>query len=162
MGRHGRPRVGDVAPEFNLQDADGTPVRLSDFTGVKTVVLYFYPKDATAGCTVESCAFRDAYPDLSLAGAEVLGISRDDIESHTRFSSSHRLPFPLLSDPDGEVHDRYGVRSRLGGLIRDRITFVVDRSGVVRLVFPSSLRFAAHVKAALNAVRALAWVREPR
>jgi peroxiredoxin Q/BCP len=151
-----RPKLGERAPDFTLPGPGGTSVHLADLLGKGPVVVYFYPKDETAGCTAEACAFRDAYEDFGSAGAQVVGISRDDPESHRRFAAHHRLPFLLLSDPTGEVHDRYGVASRLGGILRDRVTFVVDREGVVRHVFSSGLRMRAHVDESLAIVRQLA------
>lgn len=130
-------------------------MRLGEVLDRKVVVLYFYPKDETAGCTVEACAFRDAYEDFTSAGAEVIGVSRDDATSHARFAAHHRLPFTLLSDADGAVHERYGIQSRLGGLLRDRVTFVIDRSGIVRQSFSSMLDMHGHVKTALPVVRKL-------
>jgi peroxiredoxin Q/BCP len=154
-GSHSPPRVGERAPDFTLPGADGAPVRLTELIGGKVIVLYFYPKDQTPGCTIEACAFRDAYQDFVDAGAEVVGVSRDDGASHRKFADKHQLPFRLLSDPDGAVHDLYGVKSRLANLLRDRISFVIDRNGVVRLVFDSMLRFTTHVSKALETVRAL-------
>ena len=149
------PRFGERAPDFVLLRPDGSVVRLADLIGTKTLVLFFYPADETAGCTIEACAFRDAYLDFVAAGAEVVGVSRDDGDSHRRFASKHALPFPLLTDPDGVAHERYGVKRRLGGMLTDRTTFVIDRQGIVRLVFESKLRFAAHTSKALDLVRAL-------
>ena len=151
-----RPKLGERAPDFTLPGPGGTSVHLADLLGKGPLVVYFYPKDETAGCTAEACAFRDAYEDFGSAGAQVVGISRDDPESHRRFAAHHRLPFLLLSDPTGEVHDRYGVASRLGGILRDRVTFVLDREGVVRHVFSSGLRMRAHVDESLAIVRRLA------
>jgi peroxiredoxin Q/BCP len=148
------PRVGETAPDFSLPGPGGAPVRLADLTARRAVVLYFYPKDETLGCTVEACAFRDAYQDLAAAGAEVVGVSRDDADSHASFAAAHRLPFTLLSDVSGEVHARYGVGKTLG--LGDRVTFVIDRAGVVRHTFTSKLRFRAHVSGALAVVRQLA------
>jgi thioredoxin-dependent peroxiredoxin len=149
-----RPNVGDRAPDFTLPDAGGAPVRLVELLSKKAVVLYFYPQDQTPGCTAESCAFRDAYDDFTAAGAEVVGVSRDDGASHLRFAARHKLPFVLLSDPDGRVHDLYGIRRRLG-FIRDRVTFVIDRGGIVRHVFTSMIDMQAHVNKALPIVRDL-------
>ena len=103
---------------------------------------------------MESCAFRDAYDDFTSAGAEVVGVSRDDGASHRRFAANHKLPFVLLADPEGRVHDLYGIRSRLG-FLRDRVTFVIDRAGIVRHVFTSMIDMQGHVKKALPIVRQL-------
>jgi len=156
-----RPHIGERAPDFTLPDAEGKAVRLGDLLARNVVVLYFYPKDETAGCTVEACAFRDAYEDFTAAGAEVVGVSRDGGDSHARFATHHRLPFTLLSDADGAVHDRYGVHSRLGGLLRDRVTFVIDRSGIVRQEFSSMIDMRGHVKSALPVVRGLVGTAPP-
>jgi peroxiredoxin Q/BCP len=151
-----RPRVGERAPDFQLLGPGGQPITLHDLLSKGPLVLYFYPRDETAGCTVEACAFRDAYEDFLAAGSQVVGVSRDDEASHARFAASHQLPFLLLSDPTGEAHDRYGVRRHLGGLIRDRVTFVIDREGLIRHAFSSPVRFNAHVSEALATIRALA------
>ncbi len=149
-----RPNIGDRAPDFTLPDAEGRPVHLGELLSKKAVVLYFYPKDETPGCTAESCAFRDAYDDFTAAGAEVVGVSRDDSVSHGRFAAHHKLPFVLLADPQGSVHDLYGIRSRLG-FLRDRVTFVIDRGGIVRHVFTSMIDMKGHVNRALPIVREL-------
>jgi len=146
-------RAGERAPDFELPDAQGRPVRLADFRGRKAVVVYFYPKDDTPGCTKEGCAFRDAYQDFQAAGAEVIGVSSDSGESHARFATKYRLPFLLLSDRTGEVRKRYGVPSTLG-LLPGRVTFVIDRDGVVRHVFNSQLQAERHVREALAALGA--------
>jgi peroxiredoxin Q/BCP len=146
---------GDRAPDFTLPDATGKSVRLSDFRGRKAVVLYFYPKDDTPGCTKESCTFRDQYQDFTDAGAEVIGISSDSAESHTKFASKYRLPFTLLSDRDGAVRKQYGVPATLG-LLPGRVTYVIDRDGVVRHVFNSQFQAAQHVSEAIGALRGFA------
>jgi len=107
--------VGDRAPDFGLPDRNGKTVHLSDFRG-KPVVLYFYPKDDTPGCTKESCTFRDQYQDFQDAGAEVIGVSSDSSESHEKFATKYRLPFVLLSDRGGATRKLYGVPSTLGVL----------------------------------------------
>ena len=147
-------RVGDEAPDFVLPDRTGKMVRLSEFRGHKAVVLYFYPKDDTPGCTKESCAFRDGYQDFQGAGAEVIGVSSDSAESHGKFAAKHRLPFTLLADQGGQVRKRYGVPATLG-LLPGRVTFVIDRSGVVRHVFNSQFQATQHVSEALEALRRL-------
>jgi peroxiredoxin Q/BCP len=128
--------VGDVAPDFTLPSQSGTPVRLGDMIGGKALVLYFYPKDDTPGCTAEACSFRDGYEAFVEAGAEVVGVSSDSAESHKRFAARHALPFVLLSDEGGEVRKLYGVPSTLG-LLPGRVTYVIDRDGIVRHVFSS-------------------------
>src|SRR6266567_9465596 len=105
----GKVRVGDVAPDFTLPDQWGKPVQLRDLVGRKTLVLYFYPKDETPGCTIEARAFRDSYDAFTAAGAEVVGVSADSVASHRRFAAKQGLPFLLLSDRDGTVRELYGV-----------------------------------------------------
>jgi peroxiredoxin Q/BCP len=144
-------RVGDVAPDFTLQDQSGQPVSLHDVVRRGAVVLYFYPKDQTPGCTAEACAFRDAYEVFRDAGAEVVGVSSDGVGSHERFSSRHQLPFTLLADPDGRVRKQYGVRPTLG-ILPGRVTFVIDAGGVVRHVFSSQTGVTRHVQEALDAL----------
>jgi peroxiredoxin Q/BCP len=146
----GRPAVdvGDVAPDFDLPDASGKRVRLSDFRGRKAVVLYFYPKDDTPGCTKEACSFRDSYERFASTGAEVIGVSSDSEASHRKFAEKFHLPFTLLADGGGTVRKRYGVPATLG-LLPGRVTFVIDRDGVVRHVFNSQLQATRHVDEAL-------------
>lgn len=140
--------VGDMAPDFELKDKDGNPVRLSDYRGKQSVVLYFYPKDETAGCTAQACSFRDSYEDFKAAGAEVIGISSDSGRSHTKFAEHHRLPFVLLSDIIGKVRKAYGAYDLLG-LIPGRVTFVIDKQGVVIHKFDSQLSPTKHIQEAL-------------
>lgn len=143
---------GGTAPDFALPDPTGRVVRLSEFRGRKAVVLYFYPKDDTPGCTKESCTFRDQYQDFQDAGAEVIGVSSDSPDSHAKFASKHRLPFVLLSDRDGAVRRAYGVPATLG-LLPGRVTYVIDRDGVVRHVFNSQFHAAQHVAEAIGALK---------
>ena len=145
--------VGDPAPDFTLPSSSGV-VQLADVLRDKTVVLYFYPKDETAGCTAEACAFRDSYEVFTQAGAEVIGVSDDTVESHRSFAAHHRLPFQLLSDPGGEVRRLYGVSAWLG-LLPGRVTFVIDRHGIVRHVFDSQFQATRHVAEALETIRTL-------
>jgi thioredoxin-dependent peroxiredoxin len=150
----GGVQPGDTAPDFALPEASGRTVRLSDFRGRKPVVLYFYPKDDTPGCTKESCAFRDQYQDFQDAGAEVIGVSSDSPESHARFAEKHRLPFTLLADRGGAVRKQYGVPATLG-LLPGRVTYVIDRHGVVRHVFNSQFQATQHVAEAIGALRSI-------
>ncbi len=144
--------VGDVAPDFALPDRRGRTVRLADYRGKQAVVLYFYPKDDTPGCTKEACAFRDRYQDFTDAGAVVIGVSSDSEASHATFAEKYQLPFTLVSDRDGAVRKRYGVPATLG-LLPGRVTFVIDREGIVRHVFNSQLQATRHVAEALAALR---------
>jgi peroxiredoxin Q/BCP len=146
--------IGDRAPDFTLSSSGGGKITLSELYGKKTVVLFFYPKDDTPGCTREACSFRDEYDTFAEAGAEVVGVSSDSVESHDRFASKHKLPMTLLSDADGRVRALYGVKATLG-LFPGRATFVIDRKGVVRHVFVSQLRAASHVSEALSVVKEL-------
>ena len=143
--------AGDPMPDVSLVGPDG-PTKLRERIG-KPLVVYFYPKDETYGCTKEACSFRDQYEDFVAAGAEVIGVSRDDAASHAKFRDHHRLPFTLLSDPGGSVAAAWGVRSLLG--IPGRVTFVFDKTGVVRHRFDSALRFGKHVDEALEIVKTL-------
>jgi len=149
----GKPSVavGERAPDFELPDANGKPVRLADFRGKRAVVLYFYPKDDTPGCTAEACSFRDSYQDFQEAGAEVIGVSSDSSASHEKFAKRHKLPFTLLSDARGVVRKKYGVPATMG-LLPGRVTFVIDRDGVVQHVFNSQLQATRHVNEALAAI----------
>lgn len=147
-------RVGDSAPDFTLPDQTGTPVRLGDVIGRNTVVLYFYPKDQTPGCTVEARAFRDSYHEFAAAGAEVIGVSADSVAAHRRFVRSQALPFRLLSDKDGAVRRLYGVRQTLG-ILPGRVTYVIDTAGIVRHIYSSQLRARNHSRESLDAVRQL-------
>lgn len=147
-----RVRVGDTAPDFTLLDQGGKDVRLHDLTAQKNVALYFYPKDASAGCTAEARAFRDAYDAFTAADTEVVGVSSDSVRSHQRFAANEQLPFLLLSDKDGAVRELYGVESTLG--IPGRVTYVIARGGVVRHVYASQLRATRHSREALNAINA--------
>jgi thioredoxin-dependent peroxiredoxin len=147
-------KTGDKAPEFELQANDGRTVRLADYRGKKAIVLYFYPKDETTGCTIEACTFRDEYEDFTAAGAEVIGVSDDSVASHDGFAKHHRLPFVLASDPDGKLRDQMGVTKTLG-LLPGRVTFVIDKEGVIRDRFSSMIRFKGHVQNALALVKTL-------
>jgi peroxiredoxin Q/BCP len=146
--------MSDLAPSVSFTRADGSDVSLSALLGKKTVVLYFYPKDNTPGCTAEACSFRDQYEDFKSAGAEVVGVSSDDATSHEAFKQKHALPFVLLSDPGGAGAKAFGVKKTLG-VLPGRVTFVIDRQGVIRHRFESQLFARKHVAEALEVVRAL-------
>ena len=147
-------QVGDKAPDFILPSQSGEQVRLQDRLGERVVVLYFYPKDNTSGCTAQACAFRDSHEVFTDAGAEVIGISSDSAERHAAFAGKHNLPFTLLSDQGGRVRRQYGVPAVLG-LLPGRVTYVIDRQGTVRHVFNSMININQHVGDALEVVRQL-------
>ena len=149
---------GQNAPDFTLPDQHGNGVTLSALKG-KPIVLYFYPKDDTPGCTTEACDFRDARADYSKAGAAVLGVSPDDVKSHAKFARKHGLDFTLLADAGAKVCSEYGVwkeKSMYGRTYMgvERTTFVIDKAGVVRKVF-AKVKVAGHAGAVLDAIRAL-------
>ncbi len=150
---HSRPRVGTQAPDFKLMSTTGETVSLADFRGRSEVVLFFYPKDHSPACTAEACSFRDRYEAFRDAGAEVIGVSNDSTESHRRFAARNRLPFILLSDPDGAVRARYGAKTL--GVFPGRTTFLIDKQGVIRHVFSSQLFFTRHVSEMLGVLQAM-------
>ncbi len=145
--------VGEPAPDFRLLSNRGDYVSLHDFLG-KKLVVYFYPKDFTRGCTAEACSFRDSYEAFKDLGAEVIGISSDNQNTHNAFAKEHGLPFILLSDTDGSVRKAYGVKKSLG-LFDGRVSFVIDKKGIVRHMFSSQVRATAHVAEAMNVLKSL-------
>ncbi len=149
---------GQPAPDFTLPDQSGAETTLSGLRG-SPVVLYFYPKDDTSGCTKEACAFRDGFPDFQAAGAVVLGVSPDSSASHAKFAAKHALPFTLLADVDKAVCETYGVwreKSMYGRKYMgvERTTYVIDRDGKIARVFPK-VKIPGHAEAVLQATRAL-------
>lgn len=147
-------KVGDSAPDFTLRSQSGESVTLSSFKDQKAVVLYFYPKDDTPGCTTESCTFRDSFQDFQDLGAEVIGISSDSPDSHQKFASKYSLPFTLVSDTDSSVRKSYGVPATLG-LLPGRVTYVIDKNGTVRHLFNSQFTPKKHVDEALAVLKGL-------
>jgi len=144
-------REGDPAPDFTLPDQDGRQVRLADLRG-SWVVVYFYPADDTPGCTAESCSFRDSHEDFVEAGARVIGISGQGVESHKNFADKHQLPFTLLADESNEVRKEYGVTKTLG-VLPGRVTYVIDPEGIVRKKFSSQFRPTKHIGEALETIQ---------
>jgi thioredoxin-dependent peroxiredoxin len=147
-------RVGDPAPDFTLPDQQGRPVHLAELLGKGPIVVYFYPKDNTTGCTAEACAFRDSYTVFTDAGAEVMGISSDSIESHRQFAEEQHLPFLLLCDEHSRVRRLYNVPTTLG-FIPGRVTYVLDQAGIIRHIFNSQINATQHVKEALATISSL-------
>lgn len=138
-------QIGDFAPDFTLKTATGDTFRLSEQLGQRSIVLYFYPKDDTPGCTAQACSFRDQYEDFRELGAEVVGVSSDSETSHQQFTQRHRLPFPLLADTGARVRKHYQVPRALLGLLPGRVTFVIDQEGRIQYIFDSLDRATDHV-----------------
>lgn len=145
--------VGDQAPEFELIDQDGNTVCSADIFGNNPVVIYFYPKDDTPGCTKEACSFRDSYTAFTDLGVKVFGVSADSPASHKAFAQKYRLPYTLLSDTDNKLRKAFGVKSDLFGLIPGRVTFVVDNQGVIQHVFNSQMQAEKHIDESLEAIK---------
>ena len=146
--------VGQKAPKLTLKNHDGALVDLASFWSSGPAVVYFYPKDDTPGCTAEACTFRDQFEDFTDAGAQVVGISADSPERHKKFKEKHRLPFVLLSDPDGAARKGFGVKTSFG-LIPGRVTFVIDSDGVIQERFSSQFRAKAHIAKSIATLRSL-------
>jgi peroxiredoxin Q/BCP len=145
-------QIGDKVPNFTAKDKDGNVFESKSVVGIKPVVFYFYPKDNTPGCTAQACSFRDQYEDFKELGAEVIGISSDSAVSHEKFSKKYRLPFKLLSDHNKKIRTLFGVKSNLFGLIPGRVTYVVDKNGIIQLVF-DSLVATNHIPKALEILK---------
>jgi peroxiredoxin Q/BCP len=143
--------VGDEAPSFTLKDQNGRDVSLSKFKG-KPTVLYFYPKDDTPGCTKQACYFRDSYEAYKTAGAEVIGISSDSVESHKAFAAKHNLPFTLLSDEGGAVRKEFGIKNDFLGALPGRQTYLLDGAGVVKLVYNNQFMPEKHISETLRVI----------
>ena len=146
---------GEPAPDFTLADQDGSPITLSALWKRGPVILFFYPKDDTMGCTAEACAFRDAYEEFQKAGATVVGISSQGTASKKSFATKNRLPFTLLADTGGQVRRLYQVKPSLLGLLDGRETVVIDAAGIVRHGFNSQVNATKHVSEALDVLRRL-------
>lgn len=151
------PNVGDKAPPFEAKDHRGNVVRLDDFKDKKNVVLFFYPKDFTPGCTKEVCSFRDAFSELDAIDTAVIGVSLDDEDSHEQFASKHGLQFPLLSDSSRHISKAYGALGLMSGILSmtKRITFVIDKQGVIRNVFRHELAIEKHLDDVRATLRSL-------
>ena len=144
-------QIGDKVPVFTAQKQDGGTFDLNDYLG-KPLVIYFYPKDFTPGCTTQACSFRDFYQDFQDLGAEVIGISGDTAASHEAFQSKYKLPFILLSDSDRKIRKAFGVPTNLFGLLPGRVTYVVHPDGTVKMVF-NSMSAKNHITKALEMVK---------
>lgn len=152
--KKGNVQVGEHAPTFTLHAQDGATVNLEDLLGKRWIVLYFYPKDDTPGCTTEACSFRDQYEVFKEAGAEVIGVSSDSADSHQRFATKYHLPFLLLSDEKGAVRKLYGVPTTMG-ILPGRVTYVIDKEGIVRHIFNDMFNSPKHITEALRVIQSV-------
>jgi peroxiredoxin Q/BCP len=146
-------KVGDKIPNFTAKDTNGNDFDSQDVIGTKPLVIYFYPKDNTPGCTAQACSFRDQYEDFKDLGAEVIGISSDSVASHQKFIQQFQLPFILLSDHDKKIRRLFGVPSGLFGILPGRVTYVTDKAGTIIMIFDSSIMATRHIPKALEAIR---------
>ena len=147
--------VGSNVPEFSLPDQYGRTFNVSSVLGMKNIVIYFYPKDDSPGCTKEACSFRDQYEIFKEFDAEIIGISSDDVENHKKFADKYHLPYTLLSDGKNEVHRLFGVPSNLLGLIPGRVTYVVNKEGIVIHIFNSQKDAEKHIEESIKALKSV-------
>lgn len=147
-------KVGDKVPEFTAKDQHGNLFNSGDVIGKKGVVLYFYPKDDTPGCTAQACSFRDQYQDFLLLNTEVIGVSGDNEKSHQKFAQKYRLPFTLLSDSNKKLRKLFGVPTNLLGLLPGRVTYVIDQNGIIRMIFDHMMA-QKHLPKALEQIKLL-------
>jgi peroxiredoxin Q/BCP len=145
-------KVGDKIPNFTAKDTNGNDFESATIIGHKPIVIYFYPKDNTPGCTTQACSFRDQYEDFKDLGAEVIGISSDSIVSHQKFTKQYKLPFILLSDTDKKIRKLFGVPSGLFGILPGRVTYVADKTGIIIMTFDSMMA-KRHIPKALEAIK---------
>lgn len=145
-------KVGDKIPSFELKDQSGENFDIDQYIGNTAMVIYFYPKDDTPGCTKEACSFRDSYEAFTDKNIKVIGISSDDVESHKNFAAKYNLPFTLLADTESEVRDLFGVKSNAFGLIPGRVTYVVDQKGEIIFMYDSQLKAAKHIEESIKAI----------
>lgn len=146
-------KIGEIIPSFTSIDSKGNSFDIKEYIG-KPLVIYFYPKDDTPGCTIQACTFRDKYEDFKALGAEVIGISSDSLKSHQKFASRYKLPFILLSDFDKKIRTQFGVPNDFLGLIPGRATYVIDKKGVVQLIFDSTSA-KIHIEKALDILKTM-------
>ena len=146
-------KIGDKCPSFQLKNQHGELIDTAQWIGKQKMVIYFYPKDQTTGCTRQACSFRDAYEDFKEIGAEVIGISSDDEVSHKRFAEKYQLPFILLADERKVVRRLFDVPTNLFGFLPGRVTYIVDEQGIVRDIFNAQLDIDGHVKRALKILK---------
>lgn len=147
-------QVGDNIPHFSALDTNGNLFESQTVIGKKPLVIYFYPKDNTRVCTEQACSFRDQYQDFTALGTEVIGVSSDSVKAHQRFANQYQLPFILLSDANKKLRQLFGVPNDLLGLIPGRVTYVINREGVIQLVF-NSMSGKIHIQKALEMLKSM-------
>jgi thioredoxin-dependent peroxiredoxin len=145
-------KIGDKAPSFVAVDANGSPFDSIEIIGKKPVVIYFYPKDNTPGCTMQACGFRDSYEDFIDLGAEVIGVSSDTVNSHKKFTNQYKLPFILLSDSNKKIRKLFGVPDKLFGLLPGRVTYIINKAGIITMIFDSVMA-TKHIAIALESLK---------
>jgi len=153
MGQNKKVQIGDKIPSFRLQDQNGKDFLIDNFVGKTAMVIYFYPKDDTPGCTKEACSFRDTYADFRDLNAMVIGISADNIASHKKFAAKYNLPFTLLSDTNNAVRNLFGVPGAMFGLIPGRVTYIVNQKGIITEIYDNLFNAEGHIKESLKALQ---------
>lgn len=148
-------QIGDNCPRFTLKNQHDELINIEDLIGQKNLVIYFYPKDETPGCTKEACSFRDSYEEFKDLGCEVIGISTDSVSAHKAFAEKHRLTFILLADTKKEVRKAFNVPSNLFGLIPGRVTYIVDKKGLIRGIYNSQTDPVGHINKSIETVKNL-------
>lgn len=148
-------QIGDSCPHFILQDQNDKSFDIQSVLGKQVLVIYFYPKDDTPGCTAEACSFRDSYEDFKDLGCEVIGISSDKPKRHKQFAEKYRLSFTLLADTKNVVRKLFGVPGNLFGLIPGRVTYIIDKQGKIRHIYNSLTNAAGHIEESITAVKSI-------
>ncbi len=160
MTHSGSLEVGDTIPTFSLKDQDGNDFNIDAFRGQKPMVIYFYPKDDTPGCTKEACSFRDAYETFNDMDVKVIGVSADDVTSHKKFAKKYRLPFTLLADTNNKVRKQFGVPKSLLGLLPGRVTYIVNKNGIISYIFDSQFNAKKHISESLSILKKMKHVED--
>ena len=148
-------KIGDKCPDFSLLDQFGENIVIKDLIGNKNIIIYFYPKDNTWGCTKQACSFRDSFQDFVDLDCEVIGISSDSTQSHKSFAEKFNLNFKILSDSTDKVRNLFGVPKSIFGLLKGRVTYIIDKNGIVVWIFNSQLNSTAHISKAIDFVKSL-------
>ena len=153
MSQTNKLEIGDAIPAFVLKDQNNADFDIDKFRGKKILVIYFYPKDDTPGCTTEACAFRDEYEVFTDLDVKVIGISSDDVTSHKNFAEKYSLPFTLLADTNKKVQKLFGVPKSFLGLIPGRVTYIVDKNGIIVHIFNSMTNAEKHISESLSIIK---------